>query len=124
MTYLPRFSSLFTTFVLSAGLALPSANASAQAHMHGQGQPKVMPAAVQDDPAALSEGEVKKVDKDTGKLTMKHGPLNNLDMPAMTMAFKVREPAMLDRVKAGDQVRFRVERVNAGLTVTRLELRR
>jgi Cu/Ag efflux protein CusF len=124
MTHPPRFSSLFTTFVLSAGLALASANASAQAHMHGQGQPKVMPAAVQDDPAALSEGEVKKVDKDTGKLTMKHGPLNNLDMPAMTMAFKVREPAMLDRVKAGDQVRFRVERVNAGLTVTRLELRR
>jgi Cu/Ag efflux protein CusF len=124
MTYLPRFSSLFTTFILSAGLALASANASAQAHMHGQGQPKVMPAAVQDDPAALSEGEVKKVDKDTGKLTIKHGPLNNLDMPAMTMAFKVREPAMLDRVKAGDQVRFRVERVNAGLTVTRLELRR
>jgi Cu/Ag efflux protein CusF len=83
-----------------------------------------MPAAVQDDPAALSEGEVKKVDKDTGKLTMKHGPLNNLDMPPMTMAFKVREPAMLDRVKAGDQVRFRVERLNGGLIVTRLELRR
>jgi Cu/Ag efflux protein CusF len=55
---------------------------------------------------------------------MKHGPLNNLDMPAMTMAFKVKEPAMLDRVKTGDQVRFLVERVNGGLTVTRLELSR
>jgi Cu/Ag efflux protein CusF len=124
MTHLPRFSSVFTTFILSAGLALASANASAQAHMHGQVQTKVMRAAMQDDPAALSEGEVKKVDKDTGKLTIKHGPLNNLDMPSMTMTFKVQEPAMLDRVKTGDPVRFRVERVNGGLTVTRLELSR
>jgi Cu/Ag efflux protein CusF len=124
MSHLPRFSSLFTTFIVSAGLALASANASAQAHMHGQGQPKVLPASMPVDPAALSEGEVKKVDKDTGKLTIKHGPLKNLDMPGMTMAFRVKQPAMLDRVKTGDQVRFLVERVNGGLTVTRLELSR
>jgi Cu/Ag efflux protein CusF len=67
---------------------------------------------------------VKKADKDTGKLTIKHGPLNNLDMPGMTMAFKVKEPAMLDRVKTGDQVRFLVERVSGVLTVTKLELSR
>ena len=69
----------------------------------------------------LSEGEVKKVDKDQGKLTIKHGPLANLDMPAMTMVFRAKNPAMLDQVKPGDRIRFLVEKVNGALTVTRLE---
>ncbi|MEO8158432.1 MAG: copper-binding protein, partial [Betaproteobacteria bacterium] len=46
--------------------------------------------------APLAPGEVKKVDKDTGKVTIKHGPLENLGMPAMTMVFRVKDPAMLD----------------------------
>ena len=69
----------------------------------------------------LSEGEVKKVDKAQGKLTIKHGPLANLDMPAMTMVFRAKNPAMLDQVKPGDRIRFLVEKVNGALTVTRLE---
>jgi Cu/Ag efflux protein CusF len=48
----------------------------------------------------LSEGEVRKVDKDARKITIRHGPLKNLDMPAMTMVFQVKEPAMLDQVKS------------------------
>ena len=75
-----------------------------------------------DDPDALSEGGILKVDKDTGKLTIKHGPLNNLGMSAMTMAFKVQDRAMLDQIKVGEQVRFRAERVNGSLTVTKLEV--
>ena len=117
-----RFSSLVNTLVMSAGLVLAAGNASAQMEMHDHSQHGAIPAASPTDTAALSEGEIKKVDKDTGKLTIKHGPLNNLNMPGMTMAFKVQEPGMLDQVKAGDQVRFRVERLNGTYTVTKLEM--
>lgn len=116
-----RISSFFSTLVLSAGLALAAANASAQMQMHDHAQHNAAPAAAQDDANALADGEVKKVDKDTGKLTVQHGPLTNLGMPGMTMAFKVQEPAMLDQVKAGDKIRLRVERVNGTYTVTKLE---
>jgi Cu(I)/Ag(I) efflux system protein CusF len=73
------------------------------------------------DAAALSEGEVKKVDKDTGRITIKHGPLTNLNMPGMSMVFRVRDPAMLEQVKAGDQIRFRAEKVDGALVVTTMK---
>jgi len=72
--------------------------------------------------AASISGEVKKIDESAGKITIKHGPLANLDMPAMTMVFRVKEPAMLDQVKAGDKITFLAEKVNGALTVTQLEL--
>ena len=72
-------------------------------------------------PAALSDGEVRKVDKDAKKITIKHGPLANLDMPAMTMVFQVKDPTMLEQVMAGDKVKFQVEKVGAAYTVTRIE---
>lgn len=68
-----------------------------------------------------SSGEVIKVDKDSAKITIKHGPLFNLNMPGMTMAFKVRDAAMLDQAKAGDKISFVAEKVNGALTVTTLE---
>ncbi|WP_343731701.1 copper-binding protein [Duganella sp.] len=71
---------------------------------------------------AMSDGEIKKVDKEAGKLTIKHGELKNLDMPGMTMVFKVQAPAMLDQVKQGDKVRFAAEKVNGALTVTAIEV--
>ncbi|WP_313953415.1 copper-binding protein [Accumulibacter sp.] len=71
--------------------------------------------------AAPSEGTVKKIDKDAGKITIKHGPLANLGMPPMTMAFRVSDPAMLDQVKAGENVRFTADQVGDALTVTTLE---
>lgn len=69
----------------------------------------------------MTEGEVTKIDPDTQKITLKHGELKNLGMPAMTMVFRVSDPAMLARVKTGDKVRFRAERVNGALTVSRIE---
>ncbi|MEO3713674.1 copper-binding protein [Roseateles flavus] len=69
----------------------------------------------------LSEGEIRKVDKEARKLTIKHGELRNLDMAAMTMVFQVKDPAMLDQVKAGDHVRFKAERKGASLVVTELQ---
>lgn len=71
--------------------------------------------------AALSQGEVRKVDKDAKKITIKHGPLENLDMPAMTMVFQVKDTAMLDSVKAGDKVKFRAENIGGAFTVTKIE---
>jgi Cu(I)/Ag(I) efflux system periplasmic protein CusF len=69
---------------------------------------------------AMTDGEVKKVDKEAGKLTIKHAPLANLDMPAMTMVFHVKDPAMLDQVKEGDRIRFVADRVNGAITVVEL----
>ena len=116
-----RFSSLLSTLIMSAGFVLATSNASAQMQMHDHSQHSAKPSASHDDPNALTDGEVQKVDKAAGKLTVKHGPLTNLDMPGMTMAFKVRDPAMLDRVKTGDKIRLRVELVNGTFTVTKLE---
>jgi Cu(I)/Ag(I) efflux system protein CusF len=74
--------------------------------------------------AELAEGEVRKVDKDGKKLTLKHGPLKNLEMPAMTMVFQVKEDTLLDRVQAGDKVRFQAEKIDGKFTVIRLEAAR
>ncbi len=71
--------------------------------------------------AALSDGEVRKVDKDAKKLTIRHGPLLNLDMPAMTMVFQVKDPAMLDKVNAGDKIKFSAEKIDGAFTVTGIE---
>jgi len=71
--------------------------------------------------AAMTDGEVKKVDKDAGKITIKHGTISNLQMPGMTMVFRVAEPALLDQVKKGDKVKFQVEKMNGALTITKIE---
>ncbi|MDQ7977305.1 copper-binding protein [Paraburkholderia sp. SARCC-3016] len=70
---------------------------------------------------SMSHGEVKKVDTAAGKLTIKHGPLENLGMEAMTMVFTVKDPAMLSQVKVGDRIDFVAEEVNGTLTVTKLQ---
>ena len=72
-------------------------------------------------PESMSTGEVKKVDKSAGKMTIKHGPLENLGMGEMTMAFRVKEPVTLDQVNVGDKIRFVAEQPNGQLTVTKLE---
>jgi len=72
--------------------------------------------------ADTANGEIKKVDKPSGKLTIKHGELKNLGMGAMTMVFRVKDAAMLDKVKAGDKVRFTVENASGALTVTAIEV--
>ncbi len=64
------------------------------------------------------KGEVVKIDAKQKKLTIKHEPLANLDMPAMTMVFVVAEDAMLEKVKAGQAIEFTADRVNGRITVT------
>lgn len=72
--------------------------------------------------SAKAEGEIRKVDPATRKITIKHGELKSLDMPAMTMVFQVKDPAMLEQVKAGDRVTFRAEKINGAFTVTEIEI--
>ena len=72
--------------------------------------------------AALSDGEVRRVDKEANKITIRHGSLLNLEMPAMTMVFQVKEPAMLDKVKIGDKIKFRADKAGGAYTVTRIEV--
>lgn len=70
----------------------------------------------------VSEGVVRKVDKDVKKVTIKHGDLKNLGMGPMTMAFNVLEPTQLDRLAVGDKVSFVAELVGGKLTVTMIEV--
>jgi Cu/Ag efflux protein CusF len=71
--------------------------------------------------SSVTEGEVRKVDLASQKVTLKHGDIKNLGMPGMTMAFKVAEPKMLNGLKEGEKVMFTVERVNGSVTVTSIE---
>ncbi|MGZ8295350.1 MAG: copper-binding protein [Telluria sp.] len=90
-----------------------SASAPALAHNHGHEAHAAM--------TEMAEGEIKKVSKDTGKITIRHGELKNLNMPAMTMVFRAGKPAMLDQVKAGDKVKFVAEKVDGAMTIVQLE---
>jgi Cu/Ag efflux protein CusF len=67
------------------------------------------------------DGEVTKIDESAGKITIKHGPIPNLDMDSMTMVFRVVEPDMLKQVKVGDKIKFEADRVNGAITVTQME---
>lgn len=71
--------------------------------------------------AALVDAIIRKVDVAGGKVTLSHGPLLNLKMPGMTMAFRVANPAWLEQMKAGDKIRFAAEKVDGAFTVTRFE---
>ena len=71
--------------------------------------------------ANMTDGEIRKVDKAAKKITIKHGPLTNLDMPAMTMVFQVKDPAVLGEVKQGDKVKFQAEKLGGAFTVTKIE---
>lgn len=69
----------------------------------------------------MTEGEVRKVDKEAKKITLKHGEIKNLGMPPMSMVFLVKDPTLLDKVKTGDKVRFTAARINGALTLMSIE---
>jgi Cu(I)/Ag(I) efflux system protein CusF len=73
--------------------------------------------------AQAAEGEVRKIDKAAGKITIKHGEIKSLDMPPMTMVFRVEPPSLLDKVQVGDKVSFQAAKVGGAYTVTAIEKR-
>ena len=97
----------------AAAMALFSVAPAWAQHSHGK------PGAEQG--GVLADGEVRKVDKGAGRITLKHGPIKSLDMPAMTMVYQVKDPAMLGQVKEGDKVRFSAEMRGSAMIVTRIE---
>lgn len=109
MKYLTLATMIITALAAPAYAQQPATNHDA--HHAAQAKTDV----------ALSDGEVRKVDKDAKKLTIRHGPIQNLDMPAMTMVFQVKDPAMLDKVNAGDKVRFSADKIGGAYTVTGIE---
>jgi len=70
----------------------------------------------------MAEGLVKKVDKSASKVTLSHGPLANLGMPAMTMVYRVKDAGWLDQMKVGDKIRFMADNVSGALTVVHFEI--
>ena len=71
--------------------------------------------------ADMADGEVRKVDKENKKITLKHGVIKSLDMPGMTMVFQVKDAAMLDNLKAGDKVKFKAEQAGSAIVVTDIQ---
>ena len=101
--------------MLAASMLVLNAYADEKHHQEGK-------AGSAPSQAALHDGEIRKVDKGAQKITIRHGPLPDLEMPqAMTMVYRVKDPAMLEQVKAGDKVRFSAEKIDGTFTVTRIE---
>jgi Cu(I)/Ag(I) efflux system periplasmic protein CusF len=69
----------------------------------------------------MAEAEVRKVDKEAKKVTLKHGPIKNLDMPGMTMVFQVRDASLFDKLTAGDKIMFTAEQLQGAFVVTGVE---
>ena len=109
--------------VLLSSLA-PSTSWASGDHKGGHTDHAAKPAAAKtaSDAASMSDGEVRKVDKDAKKITLKHGEIKNLEMPAMTMVFQVKDTALLDKVKVGDKVKFKAEKAAAGYAVSEIEM--
>lgn len=104
----------FAAFAITCVLALPVFAQSAAPHAHGAPAAKAAS-------SEMYEGQVRRVNKETRRVTLAHGPMKALDMPAMTMAFPVKDPALLANLKEGDKVRFAVEMSGENLVVTRIE---
>ena len=107
---------LKTLFVIAAA-TLPLSVLSA-AHVAA---PMASPGASAPAAVDMTDAEVRKVDKESGKLTLKHAAIKDLDMPAMTMVFQVKDKAMLDKLQAGDKVKFKAINDSGKFTVTAIQ---
>ena len=105
--------------VLGTGPALAQAPAAAAADSHSSHHPAA--AASTTPQAELSEGEITRWDPRTLRLTLKHGEIKNLEMPPMTMVFRVADASVVGDLKPGDKVRFRAEQISGAYHVQRIE---
>lgn len=112
-----------TVFALTSAA---SSGVVAQATMGGakMGEMKMGDMKMEQPAAAveMTDGEVRKVDKEARKITIRHGEIKNLDMPAMTMVFQTKDPAVLEKVQQGDKVKFKVSMVGSAMVVTEIEM--
>jgi Cu/Ag efflux protein CusF len=112
----PRLYALLATLLLTlAGTAQAQSNTSHDAH-------HPTPAASSaTNGLPTAEAEVRRIDLQAGKVSLKHGDIPNLDMPPMTMVFQVKDASWLQQIKVGDKVRFTADKVNGAYTVMSLE---
>lgn len=108
---------ILATVLFGAGAASAETPAPADQGAHHARAQAAQSSAASD----FTEGEVRKVDKSAGKITLRHGEIKSLDMPAMSMVFTAAKPEMLDQVKAGDKVRFRATNEGGAYTVTEIQ---
>lgn len=126
MTHISRLRAALAlaalcTLTLAWGTALAQATTDHNAHHPA---PPATAAATAGSEQPLSEGEVTRRDARTGKLTLRHGEIANLNMPPMTMVFTLKDPAQGNTLKPGDKVRFRAEDVNGAMVITYIEAAR
>lgn len=105
-----------STLILFAALGAVTAHAASDHAGHSMASQVVAATEMQ-----MVDGQVKKVDKAAGKVTLAHGPLANLGMPAMTMVFRVKDASWLGQMKAGDKIRFMADNVNGAVTIVHFE---
>jgi Cu/Ag efflux protein CusF len=104
----------FSAALLGLVLTLPAQAQMAAPHAHGT-------PTSQAKSSETYEGQVRRINKDTSRVTLAHGPLKAFNMPPMTMAFPVKDAKQLATLKEGDKVRFALEQSGDDLVVTRIE---
>lgn len=109
-------NSLVLLLAFTGGLLATNAWAASD-HEHSMAMGHAEAAAM----APATDGLVQKIDVAAGTLTVKHGPIANLGMPAMTMPYHVKDPSMLSAVKQGDKVRMTVEKIDGVYTIVTLQ---
>lgn len=70
---------------------------------------------------AVADGEVRKIDKENGKITIRHGEIKHMDMPPMTMVFTAKDKALLDKVQVGQKIQFTVVHEGGKMVVTDMQ---
>ncbi len=113
---LKRIAAL-ATLSLATLMAPPSWAKAQHDHTHGATPTTPTTPATTEE---LADGEVRRIDTTTQKITIKHGDIKSLDMPPMTMVFTAAEPGLLNNLKVGDKIRFAVEQRQGKMTVTRI----
>ena len=105
---------LVSALLLATGQALAQSTSADHAAHH----PATVVASAED---ALTAAEVRRIDKGAKKITLKHEHIKNLDMAPMTMVFQVRDAALLDKVQAGDKVRFTADKIDGAYILLSIE---
>lgn len=101
--------------LVALAFAQPVCAQTAAPHAHGA-------AATKAATSEMYDGQVRRINKEAGKVTLAHGPLTGLNMPAMTMAFPVKDVKQLAALKEGDKVKFALEQSGENMVVTRIEV--
>ena len=112
-----KLNALLLVSTLLAGAVSAHAASHAGASMGSDAKKETTVTA----PTDLADGEIRKIDMDNKKITIKHGEIKNLDMPGMTMVFQVKDVALLGKAKAGDKVRFKAEKSGTNFVVTDIQ---